>query len=55
VAYFACLAPTTEPEEYARRVLAVIEAYDSYSKAKHLATARKIATPAQRKALRKAS
>ncbi len=36
---------TTEPEEYARRVLEVIEAHDSDSKAEHLATARKNATP----------
>ncbi|MBL7189453.1 MAG: hypothetical protein ISS70_24255 [Phycisphaerae bacterium] len=53
-AYFTCLSATSEPDEYARRVFKVIEAYDSYSKAKHLATARKNATPPQRKALRKA-
>ena len=53
-AYFTCLASTTEPDEYAHRVFEVIEAYDSYQKAKHLASARKRAAPAQRKALGKA-
>jgi len=52
-AYFKCLSATSAPDKYAHRVFAVIEAYDSYSKTKHLATARKLANPQQRQALRK--
>lgn len=51
-AWFACLAATTEPQEYVRRVVAMIEEHGSYRRDKHLAQARKVATPAQRKALR---
>ena len=52
--YFTCLSTTSEPDEYAHRVIEVIEAYDSYSKTKHLTIARKLANPQQRQALRKA-
>lgn len=51
-AWFACLAATTEPQEYARRVVEMIEEHDSDDKDKLLAKARRVATPEQRKALR---
>jgi hypothetical protein len=51
-AWFACLAATTEPQEYARRVREAIEEHGSYRRKKHLSQARKVATPAQRQALR---
>lgn len=37
---------TTEPEDYARRVVEVVDKRDEYRRDKHLATARRIATPA---------
>ncbi len=51
-AWFTCLAATTEPEEYAHRVVEVVEKYVDHNRDKYLAKARRIATPAQRKALR---
>jgi hypothetical protein len=51
-AWFLCLSATAEPEEYARRVTEAIEEHGSYRRDKYLARARKVATPAQRKALR---
>jgi hypothetical protein len=54
-AWFACLAATTEPDEYARCVTQAIEKHGSYRREKYLAGARKVATPAQRQALRGAS
>jgi hypothetical protein len=53
-AWFTCLSATTEPDEYARRVVEVIEKYDDYDRRKHLARARKVATPEQRKKLQRA-
>lgn len=46
---------TTEPEEYAHRVVEVVDRYEEYRRDRHLATARRIATPAQRKVLREMS
>ena len=51
-ARFTCLSATTGPNEYARRVAEIIEKYDSYRRDSHLAKAWRIATPAQRTALR---
>ena len=51
-AWFVCLSATAEPDEYARRVVEVVDKYQNYRRDKHLAKARKTATPAQRKALR---
>ena len=39
-AYFACLAATAEPDEYARRVVETIEEHGSYRRDKYLARAR---------------
>jgi len=51
-AWFICLSAPAEPEEYARRVVEAIEKQGSYRRDKYLAKARRVATPAQRKALR---
>lgn len=50
-ALFSCLSRTTEPDEYARRVTTVAEDFDKDDLEKHLATARRLGTPAQRNAL----
>jgi predicted RNase H-like HicB family nuclease len=52
-AWFACLAQTATPEEYARRVVQVIEDLDEPDQAKHMAEARRAAMPAHRRALAK--
>jgi hypothetical protein len=49
--WFACLAATAAPEEYARQALAAVDELEKFHRDKHLATARRIATPEQRKAL----
>lgn len=51
-AYFAALAATAGPEEYAARVLFLTDEYGSYYKERNLKAARKVATAEQRKALR---
>jgi hypothetical protein len=51
-AYFASLAAVAEPEEYAARVVEVIEARASYDSEKFLRAARKAANHAQRSALK---
>lgn len=53
-AWFACLSPTTAPDEYARRVVEVVDEFDQHDRGKHLAAARRLGTPAQRKALQQA-
>jgi hypothetical protein len=49
--WFLCLSATTEPEEYARRVVQLVDQHDSYNRTKHFTAARKAGTPAQAKAL----
>ena len=49
-AWFACLAPQTAPEEYARRVVEVVDEFDQHDRGKQLSAARRIGTPSQRKA-----
>ena len=51
-AWFKCLAVTAEPEEYASRVVEMVDEFDDYDREKHLTAAKRIATPAQKKALR---
>lgn len=51
-AWFACLSATAEPPEYAQRSIEIIDEFDKSSREKHLLAARRVATPAQRKALR---
>lgn len=53
--WFTCLAATAPPEEYARQVLAAVDEFEKFQRDKHLATARRIATPEQRKALQAAT
>ncbi|MGH8564260.1 MAG: hypothetical protein ACREXW_09275 [Gammaproteobacteria bacterium] len=53
--WFACLAATAAPEEYARQVLTAMDEFENFHRDKHLATARRIATPEQRKALQAAT
>jgi hypothetical protein len=50
-AWSACLLRATGPEEYARRVLGVIDELIGYGRDKHIAAAKRIETPEQRKAL----
>jgi hypothetical protein len=47
-----CLSAIAEPEDYARRVTAVLDRHCEFKRDKLMAVARKIGTPAQRKALR---
>lgn len=51
--WFKVLSATTEPEEYARRVTSLLKHHCGYEGKKMLAVAKRIATPAQRKALSK--
>jgi len=50
--WFECLAPATGPEEYAGAVVGVIDEFDDFHRKKHLREARRVASPAQKKALR---
>lgn len=50
-AWFTCLAATAEPGEYARRVVDVVDRFVEYDRDKHLTTASRRASAAQRKAL----
>ena len=53
-AWFTCLSRTTEPEEYARRVVEVVDEFDKHARAKQLSAARRIGTQPQRQALQNA-
>ena len=50
-AWFVCLSATTEPAEYAGRVIEVVDEFVKYDRDKHLLVARQKATPAQKMAL----
>ncbi len=50
-AWFRCLSATSQPEEYATQVIAVVDEFEHYARDKHLSSARRVATPAQREAL----
>lgn len=52
-AWFTVVSATTEPEEYAQRITGLLERHYSYGSTRMLGVARKIATPAQRAALRR--
>lgn len=54
-ALFLCLARTTEPDDYARQVVQVVEEFDEHDRGKHLAAARRVGSLAQRRALQSAS
>ncbi len=51
-AWFECLAPATGPEEYAEAVVGVIDEFDGFHRREHLREARRVASPAQKKALK---
>jgi hypothetical protein len=51
-AYFFCLSATVQPDEYASRVVAIIDEFESHSRDRHLTVARRIGTPSQRQALK---
>ena len=50
-AWFACLAATAEPEEYARRIGALLSRRYNHRRKEMLAVAANVGTPAQRQAL----
>lgn len=50
-AWFACLAATAPPEEFAHEAVWVVDAFERNVRDKHLKAARAAANPAQRKAL----
>ena len=50
-AHFLCLSRTTDPQEFARCVIEVVDKFDRYDREKHIAAARRVATAAQRNAL----
>ena len=50
-AWFACLSATVEPDEYAHRVVDVVDRFVKYDRDKHLTTASRKASAPQRKAL----
>ena len=54
-ALFSCLSRTTEPDDYARRVVEVVDEFAGHDRAKHIAAAQRGGTAAQRKALRTAA
>ena len=51
-AWFECLAPATNPEEYAQAAVGVIDEFDDFHRKRHLRDARRVASPAQKEALR---
>ena len=51
-ALFRCLSRATEPDEYARRVVEVVDEFDKHDRGKQLTAARRLGTVAQRTALR---
>jgi hypothetical protein len=50
-AWFVCLSATTDPEEYARRAVEVVDKFVKYDREKYLAVACRKASAEQRKAL----
>lgn len=51
-AWFECLSKSAEPEAYGRAVVELVDRFERFNRAKHLATARQVATSEQREALR---
>jgi len=49
--WYECLSPVTSPDEYARRVVDVIDKFTGSGREKHIAAAKRAATREQRKAL----
>lgn len=53
-AWFACLSRTAQPDEYARRVVEVVNQFDRPNRETHIAQARRLGTVSQREALQRA-
>ena len=51
-AYFKCLSATTQPDEYASRVIAIVDEFEHPSRDRHLAAAKRTGTTSQRQALK---
>ena len=51
-AWLGCLAETAPPDEFAEATITTVEEFSSYRRDKHLKEARRVSSPAQRKALR---
>ena len=51
LAWFACLSAVAEPDDYARRVVDIVDRFAKYDRDKHLTAAARKASAAQRKAL----
>jgi len=51
-AWFLCLSTTAQPEEYTTRVTEIVDEFQHYARDRHLSSARRVATPPQRQALR---
>ena len=51
-AWFACLSRTTRPDEYAHRVIEVVDEFVKHDRDRQLSAALRIGTASQRKALR---
>jgi hypothetical protein len=51
--YFACLAVTADPDEYARAASSVIDGFVAHDRDRYLPVAHSAATPAQEQALRR--
>jgi hypothetical protein len=50
-AWFGCLAKTAGPEEFARVAVDKVDQFEVFARETHLAIARKVASPEQRRAL----
>jgi hypothetical protein len=50
-AWFRCLSATSQPLEYATQVITVVDDFGHHARDKHMSSAKRVATPAQRKAL----
>jgi len=51
LAYFICLSATTKSDEYASRVVAIVEEFEHHARDRHLIAAKRISSPPQRRAL----
>jgi hypothetical protein len=50
--YFRCLSATAPPEEYANRVIGIVDEFEHFSRDRHFHKAKRIGTDSQRQALR---
>lgn len=50
-AWFRCLSRTAAPEDFAQLVVDVVDDFERHDRSRHIATARKLGTAAQRRAL----